>query len=388
MPQAAGRVFDTQKSITNATEVTRVTDHRETDALAELRDEQHGDVTTRHIKQAELLIVFKRPRSNTIRRAWVPMLELLKHKDFNLVHAYLDNHPALQEGESPLFKHGIVVSNGVPFGAYIVSHEPADDIRPYVIAFEDGDFGDYSAAMAQQLIDKKQVDMDVQEFHRMHVSGRGKRVHRVLVLCSGTGHDARGIKQLYPSAKIDTLDVESKHKPTMHQDILTWAYSRYPRGYYDVIYASPQCTAFSKANPHSSESAVIHATRMVAKCFEIFKYFQPFVWILENPVNKLQDMTFMRKYDDYKQTTAYCMYGTSFRKQTNVWSNIDVILPNCTGETLCSFKKAWGFHKETAQSGFSKLRDGIVVSGTPPTKAQQMPFELLKFLFKHVSALY
>jgi hypothetical protein len=27
--QAAGRVFDTQKSITNATEVTRVTDYRE-----------------------------------------------------------------------------------------------------------------------------------------------------------------------------------------------------------------------------------------------------------------------------------------------------------------------------------------------------------------------
>jgi hypothetical protein len=96
---------------------------------------------------------------------------------------------------------------------------------------------------------------------------------------------------------------------------------------------------------------------MVAKCFEVIKYFQPFVWILENPVNRLQDMTFMRAYDDYKQTTAYCMY-------------------------------AWGFHKETAQSGFSKLQDGIVVSGTPPTKAQQMPFELLKFLFKHVYALY
>jgi len=156
--------------LTNATKVTRVTDYRETNVLAELRDEQHGDITTRHIKQAELLIVFKRPRSNTIRRAWVPMLELLKHKDYRLIHAYLhDNHPALQEGESPLFKHGIVVSNGVPFGAYIVSHEPAHDIRPYVIPFEDGDFGDYSAAMAQQLIDKKQVDMDVQEFHHMNV---------------------------------------------------------------------------------------------------------------------------------------------------------------------------------------------------------------------------
>jgi hypothetical protein len=127
---------------------------------------------------------------------------------------------------------------------------------------------------------------------------------------------------------------------------------------------------------------------MVKRCFDIIAYFQPYVWILENPVTRLQDMPFMRAYDDYKQTTAYCMYGTSFRKQTNVWSNIDVVLPNCTGDTLCSFKKAWGFHKETAQSGSSKLRDGIVVSGTPPSKAQQMPFELLKFMFKPVYALY
>jgi site-specific DNA-cytosine methylase len=135
--------------------------------------------------------------------------------------------------------------------------------------------------MAQQLIDKKQVDTDVQEFHHMHVSRRGKRVHRVLVLCSGTGHDAKEIKQLYPSAKIDTMDINAKHEPTTHQDILTWAYRWYPRGHYDIICASPQCTAFSKANPFLNGSAVFHATRMVATCFEVINYFQPYVWILE-----------------------------------------------------------------------------------------------------------
>ena len=249
--------------------------------------------------------MFKRPKSNTIRRAWVPILELLKHHDCGLIHAYLqDNHPEMQEGESSLFKHGIVVSNGAPIGAYIVSHEPADDDRPYVIAIEDGDFGDYSAAMAQQLMDKKQVDMDVQEFHQMHVSRRGKRVHRVLVLCSGTGHDAKGIKHLYSSTKIDKMDINAKHKPTMHQDILTGAYRRCPRGHHDIIYASPQCTALSKANPFPNGSAVIHATRMVAKCFEVINYFKPYVWILETPVNRLQDMTVMRAYDEYKQTTV------------------------------------------------------------------------------------
>jgi len=119
--------------------------------------------------------------------------------------------------------------------------------------------------------------MDVQEVYHMHISRRGKRVHRVLVLCSGTGHNAKGMKQLHPSAKIDTMDIDAKHKSTMHQDILSWAYRRYPRGYYDTIYASPQCTMSSKANPHPNGSAVIHATRVVAKCIEVIKYFQPYV---------------------------------------------------------------------------------------------------------------
>jgi hypothetical protein len=45
--QAAGRVFDTQKSITDANEVTRVTGYRGTQVSTDLRDDQHGDVTTR-----------------------------------------------------------------------------------------------------------------------------------------------------------------------------------------------------------------------------------------------------------------------------------------------------------------------------------------------------
>lgn len=49
------------------------------------------------------------------------MLELPKHKDYGLIHAYMQmHHPELQQTESPLFKHGIAVFNGTPFGAYIV----------------------------------------------------------------------------------------------------------------------------------------------------------------------------------------------------------------------------------------------------------------------------
>ena len=39
-------------------------------------------------------------------------------------------------------------------------------------------------------------------------------------VCSGTSHDAKVIQQLCPSAKIDTMDIDAKHRPTMHHDIL------------------------------------------------------------------------------------------------------------------------------------------------------------------------
>ena len=95
--------------------------------------------------------------------------------------------------------------------------------------------------------------------------------------------------------------------------------SKISNGYYDIIYASPQCTAFESKSDPSAES-VAHAVRMVTRCFEIIYYFQPYVWILENPVNRLQHMPFMQRYEHYRQTTLYCMFQALPRKDTNVWS--------------------------------------------------------------------
>ena len=90
-------------------------------------------------------------------------------------------------------------------GAYIVSHDRDDLHAPLGIAFDDEDSGDYSATMAQQLTENQQVDMSSAELNQLAVSRRRiKRVHRILVLCSSTIHDAVGLKRIYPSAKIDT----------------------------------------------------------------------------------------------------------------------------------------------------------------------------------------
>ena len=169
---------------------------------------------------------------------------------------------------------------------------------------------------------------------------------------------------------------------------MSWDYTQYPIGHYDIIYASPQCTAFSRANPHPVVSEVEHAVDVVKRCFQIIQYFQPVVWLLENPVNRLQDMPFMQQYRQYLQTTSYCLFGTRYRKDTNLWSNIDVCLHRCVGSTTCKFKTQWGFHEETAQTGSTRLANGALVQGTHPQRVQQMPFALLQHLFQYVSFLY
>jgi len=174
-----------------------------------------------------------------------------------------------------------------------------------------------------------------------------------------------------------------KHKPTIKADLLLWDYTKYPQGCYDIVYASPQCTAFSKANHTPTAHAVTIATSVVSLVLDIMQYFNPTVWILENPVNRLQDDPVMQ----YRQTTSYCLFGTPFRKDTNIWSNIGVQLPRCADTDVCAFKRVWGFHEQSAQTGTNLLHNGAVIRGTPAWKAQQMLFELLEFLMRYLRVL-
>lgn len=123
----------------------------------------------------------------TLRRAWVSLQQMILLKNYAIVHAYLNQHVELQQSTSPLFKHGNATFKGVPYGAYIVAHDKDDAQTPFTIAFEDGEFGDYSSQVAQQLINNHSVDMSQDNMHHIRLPiRRFKRVHRVLVLCSGT----------------------------------------------------------------------------------------------------------------------------------------------------------------------------------------------------------
>ena len=67
---------------------------------------------------------------------------------------------------------------------------------------------------------------------------------RLLELFPGTGSIGKvGKKEGY---KVTSVDIDPKAKPTFCVDILEWDYKQFPRGHFDMIWASPPCNTFSR----------------------------------------------------------------------------------------------------------------------------------------------
>jgi len=155
---------------------------------------------------------------------------------------------------------------------------------------------------------------------------------RTLELFSGTQSFSTIIEA---DTKI-TVDILNKFNPTHVVDILEWDYTIYPTNYFDVLWCSPPCTEYSKAKTHG-ERNLPHADRCVRKCFEIIDYFQPRVWILENPATGLLPgrIDLLRPGLGEPCIADYCAYGKPYRKRTAFWSNIPLTLERCAGVARC-----------------------------------------------------
>ena len=130
-----------------------------------------------------------------------------------------------------------------------------------------------------------------------------------------------------------------KSKKHIKEDIMTWNYKIYPRGYFKLITASPSCFYWSPMRKtHYGKKLKVHCGKifteeilnedinkygipMVDKVFEIFEYFNPKYFILENP--KLGSMKgYINDLIPYKDAD-YCRYGFDYKKPTRFWTNIE-----------------------------------------------------------------
>ncbi len=139
---------------------------------------------------------------------------------------------------------------------------------------------------------------------------------RLLELFSGTGSVGSVATQMgYEVTSVDR-DMHATHMC----DILDWDYEQYPPKYFDVLWASPPCSEYSRAlttRPRDIEAANI----IVQRTLDILEYFEPRFWMIENPQSGLlKDQTIM--WGIPFKDIDYCKYGMPYRKRTRIWNNV------------------------------------------------------------------
>jgi len=154
-----------------------------------------------------------------------------------------------------------------------------------------------------------------------------KKKMKVLELFSGTGSISNYCER-YPDIyePVISVDFDPQWNPTILTDIRKWNYSNYDQDTFDIIWASPPCTEFSRAKTVGVRD-LQSANDIVATTLEIIDYMKPKIYFIENPATGLLcDMNYMSHlpYVD----VDYCMYSTfGYRKRTRIYTNLTGFMP-------------------------------------------------------------
>ena len=209
----------------------------------------------------------------------------------------------------------------------------------------------------------------------------------VLELFSGTGSVGKVCEMLDWNVVSVDMILPATHKC----DIMDFDYKQYPRDHFDIIWASPPCTNYSKLQDcwigrmrkgqiytkEVQEQEMNNDDKLVLKALEIIEYFNPHWWFIENPAgSRMKERPFMKNLHNY--VVDYCMYSDwGYRKRTRIWTNRTDFNP-----LLCN--KQCGnmidnLHKTNLGNSERKLRtEG---NGVSQHEAYRIPEKLILSLF-------
>jgi site-specific DNA-cytosine methylase len=155
---------------------------------------------------------------------------------------------------------------------------------------------------------------------------------KILELFSGTHSVGNVCKKL--NYEVVSLDIDGN--ADININILEWDYKKaYPKGYFDIIWASPPCVSFSLlrrswigrktkyfgdkiiTKEMIDEDMINNGLPILNKTIEIIEYFKPNLYFIENPkTGRMKEFIDLPYYD-----VDYCKYGFNYRKPTRVWTN-------------------------------------------------------------------
>ena len=178
---------------------------------------------------------------------------------------------------------------------------------------------------------------------------------RLLELFAGTGSIGRAFRDL--GWEVIALDILPGHDITC--DVMNWNYrDAFPEDYFDAIHASPPCTEYSVAKTVGVRD-LEKADAIVQRTLDIISYFNPTVWICENPyTGMLKSRPIFSEMGPYLRVITYCKYGLPYKKSTAIWSNLFEHWverkPCCKANPRGHMVD--GAHPTTAQQGACKLK--------------------------------
>jgi hypothetical protein len=207
---------------------------------------------------------------------------------------------------------------------------------------------------------------------------------RILELFSGTG----SVGSVFASMgwEVVSLDIDPKASATITADIRVWDFRVFPRGHFDVVWASPVCTHYSRARTTAKTPRDFEwADSLVERALEIISHFEPRFWFLENPqTGLLKTRPFMLglPYTD----VDYCSYSDwGYKKRTRLWTNSGYVGTLCLGSGRCASMQGRR-HRASAQRG-ARMTQGVSDGGRNSLRElYRIPEKLCQSMAMHVNA--
>lgn len=188
-----------------------------------------------------------------------------------------------------------------------------------------------------------------------------------------------------------TIDWDERFPSSMHYDISKLQVEDLPEEWRhpDVIFAGTDCTSYSVAaiSKHRRKNSITgnldpisdkakFSDEMNKHVRDLMTKMNPKIIIFENPMGAFRKMDFVN--DLILNTTTYCQYGFTYRKQTDFLSNIDLHLkPPCKNGSPCHEKAPRG-----ARTGLQAIKDPALKAIYPPKLCEHIVEECEKYIYK------